>query len=583
MATSTLNPVIDHLRRAVLLRDGAGLTDGQLLESFVSQKDESAFEVLVRRHGPMVLGVCRRVLRNHHDAEEAFQATFLVLVRKADSIVPREMFANWLYGVAYRTALKARSMIAKQRVRERQVMEAPEPEAIEPDHCWRELQPLLDQELSRLPDKYRVPIVLCDLQGKTGKDAARQLGWPEGTVASRLSRGRVMLATRLTRHGLALSGGPLAAVLSQNAASASVPTSLVSSTVKGALLLAGGEIVTAGLASAKVAALTEGVLEAMFVNKLKITLVLLAVIGVVGTGLGGVCYRVAAKDQPAVPSGQHQVAQVQPAQDKAKEKEKKAPEEPRPPDQDQAKQVLDMVLKGFQAYQDSKGKQGGPPNKEAMDLYSEAFLKAFQISSEMAKAKGKKALDDRASPDQEQAKQVLELMRKGLEAYTASKSKQGERADKNALDQYAEAFLKAFQLSSEIAKAKAKGPAQKTAEDQQALDAFGAAFVQAYDRAKTLKKALEEQQAADGKGSARALEALDVFLKAGKEFEQAVKQRAKTKAVQQARREIENALSQVKKATHDRRTEQEALEEIEKAVQELKKKLQENTPTTRPL
>ena len=163
---------------------------GNCWSSSSASKDEAAFEALVRRHGPMVLGVCRRVLRNHHDAEDAFQATFLVLVRKAASIVPREMVANWLYGVAYRTALKARSMIARQRVRERQVTEMPEPEAAEPDDCWRDLQPLLDQELSRLPDKYRVPIVLCDLEGKTGKEAARQLGWPEGTVASRLARGR---------------------------------------------------------------------------------------------------------------------------------------------------------------------------------------------------------------------------------------------------------------------------------------------------------------------------------------------------------------------------------------------------------
>ncbi len=194
MATSTLNPVIDRLRRAVLLHDGAGLTDGQLLEAFVSQKDEATFAVLVRRHGPMVLGACRRVLGNPHDAEDAFQATFLVLVRKADSIVPREMVANWLYGVAYRTALKARTMLARQRGRERQVKEMPEPETAEPDASWRELQTLLDQELRRLPDKYRVAVVLCDLEGQTGKETARQLGWPEGTVSSRLARGRSMLA-----------------------------------------------------------------------------------------------------------------------------------------------------------------------------------------------------------------------------------------------------------------------------------------------------------------------------------------------------------------------------------------------------
>jgi DNA-directed RNA polymerase specialized sigma24 family protein len=118
MATSLMSDVIQHLRRAVLLRDGAGLTDGQLLEDYVSRLDKAALAALVRRHGPMVWGVCCRVLRNHHDAEDAFQATFLVLVRKAASVVPREMVANWLYGVAYQTALKARATTAKRRGRE---------------------------------------------------------------------------------------------------------------------------------------------------------------------------------------------------------------------------------------------------------------------------------------------------------------------------------------------------------------------------------------------------------------------------------------------------------------------------------
>src|ERR1700730_10850243 len=121
MATAQMNTVIRHLRRAVLLQDGAARTDGELLESFINQKDEAAFEALLRRHGPMVLAVCRRVVRNHHDAEDAFQATFLVLARKASSIRPRGMVANWLHGVAYRTAMKAKTMTAKRRVREKNV------------------------------------------------------------------------------------------------------------------------------------------------------------------------------------------------------------------------------------------------------------------------------------------------------------------------------------------------------------------------------------------------------------------------------------------------------------------------------
>ncbi len=234
----------------------------------------------------MVWGVCRRVLRNHHDAEDAFQATFLVLVRKAASIASRELLANWLYGVAHQTALKARATAAKRKGRERQVTDMPEPAVTEQD-LWRDLQPLLDEELSRLPDKYRVVIVLCDLEGKTRKEAARQLGCPEGTVAGRLARARAMLAKRLAQRGVALSGGALAAVLSQNVASAGVPTAVVCSTIKAATLFAAGQVAAAGAISVKVAALTEGVLKAMFVNKLmKVTAVLL----LLATAVAGVCF-----------------------------------------------------------------------------------------------------------------------------------------------------------------------------------------------------------------------------------------------------------------------------------------------------
>src|SRR5262245_59036575 len=181
MATGQLNGVIQHLRRAMLLQDGAGLTDGQLLEDWVSRRDEAALAALVQRHGPMVWGVCRRVLSNCHDAEDAFQATFLVLVRRAASIGSPELLANWLYGVARQTALKARATIAKRKAREMQVKDMPEPALFEQD-VWNDLQPLLDEELSRLPDIHRAVIVLCDLEGKTRKEAARYLGLPEGTV-----------------------------------------------------------------------------------------------------------------------------------------------------------------------------------------------------------------------------------------------------------------------------------------------------------------------------------------------------------------------------------------------------------------
>jgi RNA polymerase sigma factor (sigma-70 family) len=282
MATSQLSRVIEEFRQATLARDGAGKTDGQLLEAFVSRQDEAAFTALVHLHGPMVLGVCRRLLGNVHDSEEAFQATFLVLARKAASIRPREMVGNWLYGVASRTALGARAANARRRSRERQVDRMPEPQT-DPEDLWLELQPLLDQELSRLPDRYRVPVVLCELEGRTRRDVARQLAIPEGTLSSRLATARKLLAGRLSRRGLTLSGGLLGAVLSENVASA-VPASLVTSTVKGATLVAAGETGAAGLVSARVAALAKGVIQGMFVSKLKIATVVLLTLALGGTG-----------------------------------------------------------------------------------------------------------------------------------------------------------------------------------------------------------------------------------------------------------------------------------------------------------
>jgi RNA polymerase sigma factor (sigma-70 family) len=300
MATSQTSEVLQHLRRAVLLRDGAGLTDGQLLEDYLSRRDEAALAVLVHRHGPMVWGVCRRVLGNSHDAEDAFQATFLVLVRKAASIAAPELLANWLYGVAHQTARKARATVARRRARERQVAQMPEP-AVTDQHLWNELQPLLDQELSCLSDKYRVAIVLCDLEGKTRQEAARQLGVPDGTLAARLARGRAMLARRLARRGLAVSGGVLAAVLSQNVGSASVPTSVVSSTIQVLNLSRAGEAVAAGVISTRVAALTEGVLKTMLLKKLEVVALLVAAVGLIGMATVVLCRQAAAQQRDPKP------------------------------------------------------------------------------------------------------------------------------------------------------------------------------------------------------------------------------------------------------------------------------------------
>lgn len=290
MATAQMNRVIQHLRRSALWRNGSGMTDGQLLECFVARREEAAFEALVERHGPMVLGVCRRVVGHAHDAEDAFQATFLVLVRKAASIVPREAVGNWLYGVAFRTALEARARACRQRTKEKQVKHMPQPKTESQADC-RELQTILDRELSRLPDKYRLPVVLCELEGRSRKEVARQLALPEGTLSSRLATARKMLARRLARHGLAFSAGTLAVILSQNTAPACVPAPLLMGTVRAAASSAAPQAVAAGVISAKVAALTEGVLRSMLLTKLKIAAMVLLVLGIACFGAGLIAWQ----------------------------------------------------------------------------------------------------------------------------------------------------------------------------------------------------------------------------------------------------------------------------------------------------
>jgi RNA polymerase sigma factor (sigma-70 family) len=257
--------------------DRAEPTDGQLLADYLSRRDETAFAALVHRYGPMVWSVCHRVLRNHHAVEDAFQATFLVLARRASSIAARDLLANWLYGVAYRTALKARATTARRSERERQVTPMPEPVATE--QCQqRDLQHQLDEALSRLPGRYRAAIVLCDLEGKTRQEVAGELGCPEGTVASRLARARTMLAKQLRQRGVALSAG-VAALLGQEALAASLPSSVIGATLKSASALAAGN--AAGAVSVEVAALTEGVLRAMLYSKVKAISAVVLLLGIV--------------------------------------------------------------------------------------------------------------------------------------------------------------------------------------------------------------------------------------------------------------------------------------------------------------
>jgi polysaccharide export outer membrane protein len=321
MAIGQLNRIVGHLRRAALLHESGGMTDGQLLDYFLVRRDESAFAALVRRHGPMVLGVCQRVLDSRHDAEDAFQATFLVLVRKGASILPRDRVGNWLYGVAYRTALKARTAAARRRRAEKQAAIALGQAAHRVDASG-DLRALLDEELHRLPDKYRAPLVLCFLQGKPRKDAAQLLGWSEGTLSGRLARAKSMLACRLTRHGLALSGGALPLL--------SVPPTLMAATVNAGLLVTAGPT-AAGVISAQVLTLTQEVVQTMLLTKIKAIVGVLLLVAGIGFGTVTFARQGLANDEGA-PATSRAPGEAQYANAPPEKAKKEAPYVIEPPD-----------------------------------------------------------------------------------------------------------------------------------------------------------------------------------------------------------------------------------------------------------
>ncbi|HEV3237295.1 MAG TPA: sigma-70 family RNA polymerase sigma factor, partial [Gemmataceae bacterium] len=290
MSTGQLHPVIRYIRKLAGAGPAGEATDAQLLARFIKDRDESAFTMIVERHGPMVLNICRRMLNDAHEVDDVFQAVFLVLVRKAGSVGKPELLANWLYGVACRTAAKARGQAYRRQAHVKEMVDMPATDTTS-DHAWQELRPVLDEELKTLPDKYRAPLVLCYLQGKTYTEAARILGWAEGTVSGRLARGRELLRAKLTRRGLTLSAATLATLLTHNAASAMlVPAALATNTIKAALLVAAGNTLAAGVISTPVATLTEGVLHAMFLTKLKIAAAVILAMGVLGMGGGAFTY-----------------------------------------------------------------------------------------------------------------------------------------------------------------------------------------------------------------------------------------------------------------------------------------------------
>ncbi|HKB02030.1 MAG TPA: sigma-70 family RNA polymerase sigma factor [Gemmataceae bacterium] len=294
MGTRRWGEFLLHLRWGPVRPAGPDPTDGALLRRFADGRDEVAFALLVQRHGPTVFGVCCRILGPGPDAEDAFQATFVVLARRAAALADRAVVGNWLFGVARRTALKARAVAARRRAKERDM---PRPESHPPNHA-EELREAIDAAVAGLPTKYRAPVVLCELQGRSLREAAAELGWPEGTVAGRLSRGRAMLRARLVRAGLPAAAGV--------ALTAPVPAALAAAAVRAGSAAAGGT----GALPPAVAALAAGVQRQMAQARV---LPIAATFGVVLAAAGAVALTEDSRNPPALPTVASATAPAAPA------------------------------------------------------------------------------------------------------------------------------------------------------------------------------------------------------------------------------------------------------------------------------
>jgi RNA polymerase sigma factor (sigma-70 family) len=280
MPDERFHTVLRLIRKTIGTAEIHPVPDGDLLQRFVCDRDEAAFETLLHRHARLVWHVCRSLLRETHAAEDAFQATFLILVRKAGSISRPELLGNWLYGVAQRVAQRARALQSRHHTH--QGLEAVAARTVEAE---ADLHGRVHEELQRLPAKYRAPLVLCYLEGRTNEEAARHLQWPVGTLKVRLMRGREMLRSRLTRRGAALTAGAVTSLLTVGAASA-VPSSLFLTAFRAGLAVATGRASASGAVSADAIALSEGVLRMMSATRLKLAAALLLAVSVLTVGAG---------------------------------------------------------------------------------------------------------------------------------------------------------------------------------------------------------------------------------------------------------------------------------------------------------
>jgi RNA polymerase sigma factor (sigma-70 family) len=288
MATAQLNSVVRYVHKLAAGNGSLARTDRQLLADFTARRDEAAFAALVARHGSMVLRVCRRALKHEQDAEDAFQATFLILARKSTTIRKPEALAEWLHGVAYRTALEVKRSAARRRGQEARLWTMMQKAAVSP--TWDDVQAVLDEEIQRLREPYRVAFVLCVLEGKSGPQAAAELGVKEGTVCSRLGRARQLLQQRLARRGIQLAAVLAALSVMESAGEASVSATLAQTTLRFGLLVAAGDS-AAGVVPSHIAALAAGVTRAMFVTKTKIAIALLLAGGLFAAGAGAMAHQ----------------------------------------------------------------------------------------------------------------------------------------------------------------------------------------------------------------------------------------------------------------------------------------------------
>jgi RNA polymerase sigma factor (sigma-70 family) len=304
MRSATLQGVLEHLRKLTDPRRARELCDGDLLERFRRYREEAAFTLLMQRHGAMVLNICRRILGDSHQAEDAFQATFLVLVRKAGTIRKEASWSSWLHVVATHIAHKARAQSARRRACEREALPPGRNDNSFDALAAGELRAALDEEIARLPDKYRTPLVLCYLAEKTHEQAASELGWPKSSVTARLAKARALLLRRLTRRGFTVPAGLLAVLLTESAANAAIPSLLTLSTVRVAMQALNGEASAAASAATLVAGFIRGTTAVKVVG----TLTLLAILGF-ATAVG---YRMTA---PGLPLSQEATPRAQPAKE----------------------------------------------------------------------------------------------------------------------------------------------------------------------------------------------------------------------------------------------------------------------------